>query len=78
MPSPALAKQRTGKALANRTLTADAAENAFCAFTSGAVLLAVGLNARLGWWWADPVAALVIAALAVREGLEVWEGQDDD
>jgi divalent metal cation (Fe/Co/Zn/Cd) transporter len=73
MPSLALAKQRTGKALGNRALAADAAESAFCAFTSGAALLGVGLNAGLGWWWADPVAALVIAALAVREGLEVWE-----
>ena len=77
MPSLALAKQRTGKALGNRTLVADAAESAFCAFTSGAALLGVGLNAGLGWWWADPVAALVIAALAVREGLEVWEEDDD-
>ncbi len=73
MPSLAVAKQRTGKALANRTLIADAAESAFCAFTSGAALLGVGLNAWLGWWWADPAAALVIAALAAREGLEVWE-----
>ncbi len=73
MPSLAVAKRRTGKALANRTLIADAAESALCAFTSGAALLGVGLNAWLGWWWADPAAALVIAALAVREGMEVWE-----
>ncbi|MGH3158069.1 MAG: hypothetical protein ACRDNF_16040 [Streptosporangiaceae bacterium] len=44
----------------------------FCAFTSAATLLGTGLNAWLGWWWADSVAALVIAALAVREGLETW------
>ena len=69
MPSLALAKQRTGTALGSRTLIADAAESAFCAVTSGAALLGVGLNAWLGWWWADPAAALVIAALAVREGL---------
>jgi len=73
MPALALAKRRTGLALANRTLVADAAESAFCVFTSAAALLGVGLNARLGWWWADPAAALVIAALAVREGLEAWE-----
>ena len=73
MPSLALAKYRTGQVLGNRTLIADAAESAFCAFTSAAALLGVGLNAWLGWWWADPAAALVIAALAVREGLEVWE-----
>jgi divalent metal cation (Fe/Co/Zn/Cd) transporter len=73
MPSLAVAKHRTGTALNNQTLIADAAEGAFCAFTSGAALLGVGLNAWLGWWWADPAAALVIAALAVKEGLEVWE-----
>lgn len=78
MPLLALAKHRTGRALGNRTLIADAAESAFCAFTSGAALLGVGLNAGLGWWWADPVAALVIAALAVKEGLEAWEGEDED
>ena len=71
--SLALAKYRTGQVLGNRTLIADAAESAFCAFISAAALLGVGLNAWLGWWWADPAAALVIAALAVGEGLEVWE-----
>jgi len=74
MPSLAVAKHRTGTALANRTLIADAAESAFCAVISGAVLAGVGLNAWLGWWWADPAAALIIAALAAREGLEVWAG----
>ena len=73
-----ITSHRTGRALGNRTLIADAAESAFCAFTSGAALLGVGLNAGLGWWWADPVAALVIAALAVKEGLEAWEDEDED
>ena len=41
--------------------------NAFCAFTSAATLLGVGLNTWLGWWWADPAAAVIIAALAVRK-----------
>jgi divalent metal cation (Fe/Co/Zn/Cd) transporter len=76
MPSLAVAKRRTGQALGNRTLIADAAESAFCAFTSAAALLGIGLNTWLGWWWADPAAALVIAALAVKEGIEAW--QDDD
>jgi divalent metal cation (Fe/Co/Zn/Cd) transporter len=75
MPLLAVAKRRTGQALGDRTLMADAAESAFCAFTSGAALLGVGLNAGLGWWWADPAAALVIAALAVREGIEAWEDE---
>jgi divalent metal cation (Fe/Co/Zn/Cd) transporter len=73
MPGLAIAKHRTGQSLGNRTLVADSAETAFCAFTSAAALLGLGLNARLGWWWADPAAAIVIAALAVREGIEAWD-----
>lgn len=77
MPALAIAKRCTGQALGNRTLVADSAETAFCAFTSAAALLGVGLNAWLGWWWADPAAALIIAALAVREGIECWETGDE-
>ena len=73
MPALAVAKRRTGQALGNRTLVADSAETALCAVTSAAALLGVGLNAWLSWWWADPAAALAIAALAVREGIEAWE-----
>ncbi len=76
MPVLAAAKRRTGQALGNRTLIADSAETAFCAATSAAALTGLGLNAWLGWWWADPAAALVIAALAVREGIEAWEQGD--
>jgi divalent metal cation (Fe/Co/Zn/Cd) transporter len=76
MPALAIAKRRTGRALGNRTLIADSAETAFCALTSAATLLGVGLNTWAGWWWADPAAGLIIAALAVKEGLEAWE--DDD
>jgi divalent metal cation (Fe/Co/Zn/Cd) transporter len=76
MPLLAVAKRRTGRALGNRTLIADSAETAFCAATSAATLLGVGLNAWLGWWQADPIAALAIAALAVKEGLEAWEDGD--
>jgi divalent metal cation (Fe/Co/Zn/Cd) transporter len=70
MPGLAVAKRRTGRALGNRTLVADSGETAFCAATSAATLLGVGLNAWAGWWQADPIAALAIAALAVKEGLE--------
>jgi divalent metal cation (Fe/Co/Zn/Cd) transporter len=78
MPVLAVAKRRTGQQLGNRTLVADSAETAFCAFTSAAALLGVGLNAWLRWWWADPAAALVIAALAVKEGIECWDDDDED
>jgi len=77
MPALAVAKRRTGQQLGNRTLVADSAETAFCAFTSAAALLGVGLNAWLGWWWADPAAALIMAALAVKEGIECWESEDE-
>jgi len=77
MPILAIAKRRTGQAMNNRAVIADSAETAFCAFTSAAALLGIGLNASLGWWWADPAAALVIAALAIREGLEAWENEED-
>jgi len=77
MPALAVAKLRTGRALGNRTLVADSAETAFCAATSAATLLGVGLNSWLGWWQADPIAGLVIAALAVKEGAEAWAEDDD-
>jgi divalent metal cation (Fe/Co/Zn/Cd) transporter len=76
MPGLAVAKRRTGRGLGNRTLIADSAETVFCAATSAAALLGVGLNAWAGWWQADPIAGLVIAALAVREGLEAFEDHD--
>ena len=76
MPALAIAKRRTGQALGNRTLITESAETAFCAYTSAAALAGVGLNTWLGWWWADPLAALAIAALAVKEGLEAWHGED--
>jgi divalent metal cation (Fe/Co/Zn/Cd) transporter len=76
MPVLAAAKRRTGQAMGNRTMVTESAETFFCAYTSAAALAGVGLNTALGWWWADPAAALVIAALAVKEGLEAWH--DDD
>ena len=77
MPALAIAKRHTGQQLGNRTLVADSAETAFCALTSAAALLGVGLNTWLGWWWADPAAALIIAALAVKEGIECWESGNE-
>jgi divalent metal cation (Fe/Co/Zn/Cd) transporter len=76
MPGLAVGKRATGRALGNRTLVADSAESAFCAATSAATLLGVGLNTWLGWWQADPIAGLLIAALAVKEGIEAFEDHD--
>ena len=78
MPALAVAKRRTGRALGSRTLFADSAETAFCAWTSAAALLGVTLNTAFGWWQADPAAGLVIAALALREGLEAFENEDGE
>lgn len=51
-----------------------------CSWLSAALLAGLVLNATVGWWWADPVAAIVIAGLAANEGLEAWRGEscDDD
>ena len=73
MPTLALLKRRTGKRLGSEALLADAAESAFCAYLSGVVLVGVGLNAAFGWWWADPVAALLVIPLVIKEGMEALE-----
>jgi divalent metal cation (Fe/Co/Zn/Cd) transporter len=73
MPTLALLKRRTGKSLGSQALLADAAESAFCAYLSGIVLLGVLMNAAFGWWWADPLAALLVIPLVVKEGLEALE-----
>lgn len=80
MPALAVAKRRVGEAVGSRVLVADSKETLLCAWLSLILLAGLGLNASVGWWWADPVAALGIAALAVREGREAWEesaGDDD-
>ncbi len=73
MPALAVAKRRTGRALGDAVVLADAAETTLCAALS-AVLLVGLLLGEVGLWWADPLAALVIAALAVREGRKAWRG----
>lgn len=75
MPALALAKRRTGSELGSSALVAESNETMVCAYLSVAVLAGLSLNAVLGWWWADPIAALVVAAIAAREGLEAWRGE---
>ena len=75
MPWLAIAKRRTGEALGSKTLVSESRETAVCAYLSAAVLIGLTLNAVAGLWWADPVAALVVAAVAAREGLEAWNGE---
>ena len=75
MPALAWAKRRTGRDLGSAALVAESNETLVCAYLSVAVLAGLVANAALGWWWADPVAAIVVAAIAAREGLEAWRGE---
>jgi divalent metal cation (Fe/Co/Zn/Cd) transporter len=77
MPVLGVAKRRTGQRLDNPTLVADSAETLLCAYLSAILLAGLVLNATLGWSWADPIAAIGIAALAVREGREAWEEAEE-
>jgi divalent metal cation (Fe/Co/Zn/Cd) transporter len=74
MPALAVAKRRVGRALGDPVVTADSAETLLCSYLSAVLLLGLVVNATVGWWWADPLAALVIAGLALREGREAWRG----
>ena len=75
MPFLGWAKLRTATALRSGALRADAYETITCSWLSLTTLVGLILNAAFGWWWADPVAALAIVPLAVREGLEGWRGE---
>lgn len=75
MPTLAVAKRRAGAQLGSNALVAESNETMVCAYLSAAVLAGLSLNALLDWWWADPIAALVVAAIAAREGLEAWRGE---
>src|SRR5712691_8200288 len=75
MPLLARAKLSVAASLGSRALRADAHETIVCAWLSATTLVGLGLNAVLGWWWADPVAALAMLPLIVREGVEAWRGE---
>jgi divalent metal cation (Fe/Co/Zn/Cd) transporter len=74
MPPLAIAKARVGERLGSSATKSEGRQNMLCAYLSAALLVGLAANALLGWWWADPVTALVIAAVAVREGREAWRG----
>ena len=75
MPFLSWAQCRTGRALGSNAVVADSTQTLLCAYMSGVLLVGLVLNATLGWWWADPIAGLVIAAVAVNEGREAWRGE---
>jgi divalent metal cation (Fe/Co/Zn/Cd) transporter len=75
MPLLVWAKRRTGRELGSATVTADSTQTLLCTYLSAILLAGLVVNATLGWAWADPIAALVIAAVAVREGVQAWRGE---
>ncbi|KRC51016.1 cobalt transporter [Leifsonia sp. Root227] len=74
MPLLSWFERRTGRELGSASAVADSKQTLICSYLSAAVFLGLALNALFGWAWADAVAGLVIAAFAVREGVEAWKG----
>lgn len=74
MPFLSFAERRAGRELVSATAVADSKQTLICTYLSAAVLIGLVLNSMFGWWWADPIAGLVIAGFAVREGIEAWRG----
>lgn len=72
----ARAKRATGQALGSRALIVDAFQTTTCLWLSATTLIGLAANAVLGWWWADPIAAIVIAVLVLREAIEAWRGEE--
>ena len=75
MPPLAAAKARAGDRLGSSATKSEGRQNMLCAYLSAGLLVGLGANALAGLWWADPAAALAIAAVAVREGREAWRGE---
>jgi divalent metal cation (Fe/Co/Zn/Cd) transporter len=75
MPPLAKAKGRVAEQLGSSATKSESRQTMLCAYLSAGLLLGLGLNALLGWWWADPITALGIAAVAVKEGRNAWRGE---
>lgn len=75
MPILARSKRRIGTQLGSAAAVAESAQTMICAYLSVALLVGLGANALLGWWWADPITALVIAGVAAKEGIDGWRGK---
>ena len=74
MPLLSYGQRRAGRELGSRSAVADSKQTLLCTYLSAVLLIGLGLNWLLGWSWADPIAALVIAGIAVREGVSAWRG----
>ncbi|WP_326692322.1 MULTISPECIES: cation transporter [unclassified Streptomyces] len=75
MPFLSTAQRRAGRELGSASAVADSKQTLLCTYLSAVLLVGLILNATLGWSWADPLAALVIAAIAVKEGRDAWQGK---
>ncbi|MFH8929285.1 cation transporter [Streptomyces pristinaespiralis] len=75
MPFLSAAQRRAGRELGSASAVADSKQTLLCTYLSAVLLVGLVLNATLGWSWADPVAALAIAAIAVKEGRDAWQGK---
>lgn len=73
MPVLTRARERLGPVLGSQEVVLGSRQTELCAWLSAVVVLGLGLNALHGWWWADPVAALVLAAFATRETIRTWQ-----
>jgi divalent metal cation (Fe/Co/Zn/Cd) transporter len=78
MPMLARAKRRVAADLGSHALVADSRQTDICAYLSAVLLGGLVLNALLGWWWADPIAAFIMVPIIAREGFEAWEGEADE
>ncbi len=75
MPLLSYAQRRTGRELGSASAVADSRQTLLCTYLSGVLLVGLVLNSAFGWSWADPVAALIIAGVAVKEGRQAWRGE---
>lgn len=78
MPLLVRAKRRVAQAIGSAALAADAAQTQICTYLSAILLGGLLLNATLGWWWADPAAALVMLPIIIKEGVEAFRGEHCD
>lgn len=74
MPVLSAAQRRAGRELGSASAVADSKQTLLCTYLSAVLLVGLAVNSLFGWWWADPAAALVIAAVAIKEGREAWRG----
>jgi divalent metal cation (Fe/Co/Zn/Cd) transporter len=75
MPILSVAQRRAGRQLGSASAVSDSRQTLLCTYLSAVLLIGLAANSLLGWSWADPVAGLIIAAVAVREGVQAWRGE---